>query len=260
MNAKSCLVWPLTGLLCAATAFAQGRPPARRMTGPAGPTPRLADGKPDLGNTQGSWNPRTIQNLAHEGPSGRNRWPDGPKPEIAFQPWAKALYQYRKDNFQLGDPEAKCLPPGIPRMYATPFPFQIFQHPDRVLFIFEGGAHIWRVVYTDGRPHSKDPNPTFLGESIGHWEGDTLVVDTIGFNENTWLDQDGHPHTDALHTVERFTRTDERTLKYEFIIEDPKTYEAPWGTFINIPWEPGLDLMEYICQENNKDLEHMVGK
>ena len=237
-----------------------GRPPNRAAKGPANPTPRLADGKPDLGNTKGAWNPRTIQNIAQEGPGGRNRWPDGPKPDIAFQPWAKALYQHRMDNLQLNDPEAKCLPPGIPRMYATPFPFQIFQLPDRVMFIFEGGDHMWRMVFTDGRPHSPDPNLTYLGESVGHWEGDTLVVDTIGFNENTWLDQDGHPHTDALHTLERFTRTDEMSLRYEFTIEDPKTYTAPWTTSYTIPWSPRLELLEYICQENNKDLQHMVGK
>ena len=143
---------------------------------------------------------------------------------------------------------------------ATPFPFQIFQLPDRVLFIFEGGAHIWRTIYTDGRTHSKDPNPSFLGESIGRWEGDTLVVDTIGFNDTTWLDQAGHPHTEALHTIERFTRTNERTLHFQVTIDDPKAYTKPWTTSYTIPWAAGHELYEYICQENNKDLPHMVGK
>ena len=108
------------------------------------------------------------------------------------------------------------------RMTATPFPFQIYQQPDRVIFIYEGGAHVWRVIYTDGRAHSKDLNPTYLGESIGHWEGDTLVVDVIGFNDRTWLDQDGHPHTEKLHVIERYTRVNELTLRYEFTVTPPR--------------------------------------
>ena len=145
-------------------------------------------------------------------------------------------------------------------MMATPFPFQIFQLPDRVLFLYEGGAHVWREIFTDGRPHPKDPNPTFLGDSIGHWEGDTLVVDAIGFNDKTWLDQDGHPHTEALHVIERYTRTDEMTLRYEATIDDPDTYAAKWTTAYTIPWQPGAELSEYICQENNQDVTHIQGK
>jgi hypothetical protein len=145
-------------------------------------------------------------------------------------------------------------------MMATPFPFQIFQLSDRVLFVFEGGAHVWRTIYTDGRAHQKDPNPSFLGDSVGHWEGDTLMVDVIGFNEVTWLDQAGHPHTDALHVIERFTRTNGMTLHYEVTVDDPKAYTKPWTTSYTIPWAPGVELYEYICQENNKDLAHMVGR
>jgi hypothetical protein len=145
-------------------------------------------------------------------------------------------------------------------MMATPFPFQIFQLPDRVLFVFEGGAHVWRAIFTDGRDHPKDPNPSFLGDSIGHWDGDTLVIDVIGFNDRTWLDQDGHPHTESLHVIERYTRTDEQTLHYEATIDDPKAYTKPWTTSYTIPWSPGAELYEYICQENNQDLPHMVGK
>jgi hypothetical protein len=180
--------------------------------------------------------------------------------DVPFQPWAKAAFDQRQATLLKDDPEGLCLPPGIPRLMATPFPFQIFQLPDRVLFVFEGGAHIWRAIYTDGRTHPKDPNPSFLGDSIGHWEGDTLVVDVVGFNDTTWLDQDGHPHTEALHVVERYTRTDEMTLHYEVTIDDPKAYTKPWSSGYTIPWSPGTELLEYICQENNKDLPHMVGK
>jgi hypothetical protein len=239
-----------------------GPPRDRAKDGPPKPVPRLADGHVDLGNTKGVWNPRTIQNLAGDGKIAQIRFPDLKKAsDISFQPWAKALYEERMiHTLQLNDPESKCLPPGIPRMYATPFPFQIHQLADRILFVFEGAAHVWRVVYTDGRKHSPDPNPSFLGESIGHWEGDTLVVDTIGFNENSWLDQDGHPHSDALHTVEKFTRAELDFIDYEVTIEDPKVYTAPWKFSYTIRWEGGGDLMEYICQENNKDILHMVGK
>ena len=107
-------------------------------------------------------------------------------------------------------------------MMTTPFAFQIFQEPDRVLFVFEGGTHIWRVIYMDGRQHPKDPNPTFLGDSIGHWEGDTLVTDVVGFNDETWIDASGHPHSDVLHVTERYTRTDENRLHYEPTIDDRK--------------------------------------
>ncbi len=236
-------------------------PDPPKSAGPPKPAPRLPDGKPDLGNGLGAWNPRTVANLAGTGRQGPGRSPVANRlPEVPFLPEAKAAFEQAQENLGREDPEARCLPPGIPRMYITPFPFQIYQLPDRVLFIFEGAAHVWRIVYMDGRPHTEDPNPTYLGESIGHWDGDTLVVDTIGFNTNTWLDQDGHPHTEQLHTIERFTRTNEMTLHYEFTIDDPGAYSEAWGNSVEIPWAPGGELLEYICQENNADVQHLVGK
>jgi hypothetical protein len=223
----------------------------------AGPVPRLPDGKPDLGNGKGAWNPRTIVNLAGIGRQGPARSPVEKVIEIPFLAWSKEYYEKAQANLAVDDPEARCLPPGIPRMQATPFPFQIYQFPDRVIFLYEGGAHMWRIVYTDGRPHTKDPNPTYLGEAVGHWEKDTLVVDVIGFNERTWLDQDGHPHSDKLHVIERYTRLDELTMRYEFTIDDPGAYEKPWSNSYLIPWVPDVELMEYVCQENNQDLYHM---
>jgi len=238
-----------------------GRIPERVGKGRLGPAPRLPDGKPDLGNGKGSWNPRILENIAGVGPGTPERRAVEKVVDVPFQPWARQLYEQRIADLQRDDPEARCLPPGIPRLYQTPFPFQIFQLTDRVLFVFEGGAHFWRAVYTDGRPHQKDPNPTWLGDSIGHWEGDTLVVDTIGFNDRSWLDQDGHPHTEALHTVERFERTDEATLHYQVTIEDPNAYTKPWTTSYTIPWAAGQELMEYVCNEdNNRDVPHLVGK
>ncbi|MEP7353503.1 MAG: hypothetical protein ABI824_09765 [Acidobacteriota bacterium] len=235
-------------------------PDAPKSEKPPKPTPRLADGHPDLGNGKGTWNPRTVVNLSGGGRQGPARSPVERQVEIPFLPWSKAYYEKAQANLAIDDPEARCLPPGVPRMTATPFPFQIFQLPDRVMFAFEGGAHMWRQIPTDGRPHSKDPNPTYLGESVGHWEGDTLVVDVIGFNERTWLDQDGHPHSDKLHVIEKYTRTDEMTLHFEVMIDDPGAYAEKWSNSYTIPWVPGGELMEYVCQENNQDLYHMAGK
>jgi hypothetical protein len=250
--------------LFATSAFGQlqgiaGRIPERPKND-AKPAPRLPDGHPDLGNAKGSWNPRIIANLAGMGNQGDSRSPVEKKVDVPFQPWAKAYYEKNIGNLSKDDPEARCLPPGIPRMNATPFPFQIYQLPDRIIFIYEGGTHIWRVVHMDGRPHPKDFNPSFMGDSVGHWEGDTLVIDVVGFNDKTWLDQDGHPHTDALHLIERYTRTDEMTLHYEAIIDDSKAYTKTWSSSYTIPWAPGAELLEYICQENNTDLNHLVGK
>jgi hypothetical protein len=224
------------------------------------PAPRLADGHPDLGNGGGVWNPRIIANIAGVGPGGPARSPVEKIVDVPFQPWAKTVYEQRLATLSKDDPEGLCLPPGIPRMMATPFPFQIFQAAGRIIFLFEGGAHMWRVVYTDGRPHPKDPNPTYLGDAVGRWDGDTLVVDVVGFNDRTWLDQDGHPHTEALHVIERYTRTDEMTLHYEATIDDPKAYTKPWTISYTIPWVPGAEPLEYICQENNQDTRHLVGK
>jgi hypothetical protein len=262
-------------ILIVAAMLAVSSSPAAGQAGPVGgrlpetpaanrpkakPTPRLADGHPDLGNGKGSWNPRIIANIAGIGPGGPGRSPVEKVIDVPFQPWAKAVYEDHLANLSKDDPEGLCLPPGVPRMMATPFPFQIFQVADRVIFLFEGGAHVWRTIFTDGRAHPKDPNPTYLGDSIGHWEGDTLLVDVIGFNDRTWLDQDGHPHTEALHVIEKYTRTDEMTLHYEATIDDPKAYAKPWTTSYTIPWQAGAEPLEYICQENNKDLSHLVGK
>ena len=144
-------------------------------------------------------------------------------------------------------------------MYATPFPFQIFQTPDRVLFVFEGATHIWRQIVTDGRPHAADPNPSFLGDAVGHWEGDTLVVDTIGFNGKTWLDQTGKPTTEALHVTERYRRKSFGTMEIQITIDDPKAYTKPWTVTEEARLMASGELYEFICNENNRDLDHLPG-
>jgi hypothetical protein len=245
---------------------------------PSRPTPRLPDGHPDLGNGKGSWSPVIIDDIAGTGGGDpgnidtqiANRKAGyglgGPRlvdkeVDVGFLPWAKKVYDERERTLSKDDPEARCLPPGNPRMMATPFPLQIYQLPDRLIFVYEGGAHMWRIVYTDGRAHSKDATdyPTYLGESIGHWDGDTMVVDIIGFNDRTWLDAAGHPHTEKLHVIERYTRTDEDTLHFEATIDDPGAYKKPWITSWNVKWEPGITPLEYICQEGNSDVQHLIG-
>jgi hypothetical protein len=230
---------------------------------PPGPAPRLPDnkeaygvnaGKPDLGGlAKGMWNVPYIINM-----SGQGTNPDGSAPvDVPCNAAAQKVFKYRQDTEMKDDPEGFCLPPGVPRMMYTPYPTEIFQLPDRILFIYEGGAHVWRIIWMDGRKHPEDPNPTYLGDSIGRWEGDTLVVDAVGFNTQTWLDAAGHPHGEKLHVTEKFSRPNMNTLRLEATIDDPEFYTKPWTVVTTATWRPGQELLEYICQENNRDLSHL---
>ena len=270
----------------------------RGSSGPPQPTPRLADGTPNLGRVPGEkgvWSVPYITNMGERiieadgktyveknPPSfgrGRGRG-DAPlgggegtaggggrggaksEPQVPFQPWAAAVYNYNSANNSKYDPEGYCLPPGGPRLMATPYPMEIIQLPEqkRIIMIFEGATHIWREIYMDGRPHPQgdDLNPTYLGHSVGRWEGDTLVVDVVGFNEATWMDYFGHPHTDMLHVIEKFSRPNKNTLNYEATFDDPGAYTRPFTVRWNINWNPTGELTEYICQENNKYLQRLT--
>jgi hypothetical protein len=197
-----------------------------------------------------------------EGGGGGGRGGAKSEPWVPFQPWAAAVYDYNSKNQSKYDPEGYCLPPGGPRLMATPYPAEIIQLPEqkRIIMIFEGATHIWREIFMDGREHPKGDalNPTYLGHSVGHWEGETLVVDVVGFNEATWLDYFGHPHTDMLHVVERFSRPSKGTLHYEALIDDPGAYTKPFTVAWDIPWTANGELSEYICQENNKYLQRLT--
>jgi hypothetical protein len=148
-------------------------------------------------------------------------------------PWAKAKYDEAKPGYgpkaQAGgnDPILKCNPTGIPRLLFFPQPFEIFQTPERVFMFFERD-HAWRQIWTDGRGHPKDLDPTWMGDSVGKWEGDTFVVDTIGFNEKSWVDFYGDPHSEDMHLIERYKRVDRNTMSLQLVIEDPKAYTATW--------------------------------
>jgi hypothetical protein len=250
------------------------------------PTPRLPDGTVNLGrapnDVDGNWKLPYIQNMADRalnrpqaaagaargGGGGRGaaagagqRGGAASEPWVPFLPWTAAVYNYHSKNESKYDPEGYCLPPGGPRLYATPYPMVILQQPElkRIYMNFEGGAHVWREIFMDGRPHpAKDKlqGSTWLGHSVGRWEGNTLVVDVANFNEGTWLDYYGHSHTDQMHVVERWTRPNKGTLHYEATIDDPGAYKAPWTIAWDIPWD-ATAIDEYICQENNQYLNHL---
>jgi hypothetical protein len=155
------------------------------------------------------------------------------------------------------DPEANCLPTGVPRL--APFPWRIVQTPTHTFFLYEGNIHSYRQIFMDGRKHPANPDPTWYGHSVGHWDNDTLVIDTIGFNDRFWFDFVGHPHTEQLHTVERYTRTNLETMTEEVTIDDPGSYKNPFTIVSSHRLLPGDELMEYICQENNRDVKHILG-
>jgi hypothetical protein len=143
----------------------------------------------------------------------------------------------------------QCLPPGTPRIYLQPFPFQIVQTPKEIVMIFEYD-HTVRQIFMDGRPHPEDITASYMGHSIGKWDGDTLVVDTVGFNEKTWLDRDGHPHSDQLHVVERFHRLDRDNMTMDLTMEDPKALAKPWKSTLYFQLKPDWDIMELACTDN----------
>ena len=216
---------------------------------PPKPTPRLPDGTVDLGG-KGVWAPIWVLDWAS------TRYVEK-APDLVFTPGGKKLYDERVATKSKDDPEGYCLPAGVPRYTGTPYPFQIVQLPDRVIILYEGASHMYRVVLLNAQL-SFDPDPSWLGESIGHYEGkDTLVVDSIAFNGRTWLDYVGHPASEKLHVVERYSRPSLQSLHYEALIEDPDNYEKPWTTAFNVRWQQGWEIKEYVCLENNKDLLHL---
>ena len=198
--------------------------------------PRLYDGKPDL---NGVWDIPYTNDMGRSVAGGLPFTPLG----------AEDFKNYDPSKF---DYTGHCLPAGLTRLVNTPMPMEIVQTPKRTVFLFEGFSS-YIVVPTDGRKHTKDPDPTWYGESIGWYEGDTLVVDSIGFNEKTRLDTIGHGHSDQLHVVQRYTRIDPKTIAFEINVEVPKMYSKPFTNKRTFRLNPG-ELMEYSCMENNKDL------
>jgi hypothetical protein len=212
------------------------------------PAPKTPDGKPDI---SGLWRPSPpyIVNIASDLKPG-----DAP-----FQPWAAALFKHRRDTESKEDPTGNCIPGGVPRSDAVPYPFKIVNADKMILILYEA-VHSFRQIFTDGRGLPKDPNPTWQGYSIGHWDGNDFVAETAGFNNQGWLDNEGRPATDALRVTERFRRKDFGNMDILITIDDPKAYTKPWNVTLPLKLLPDTDLLEYVCNENNKDIEHLVGK
>ena len=216
----------------------------------AAPAPRRPDGKPDLTGIWGTVSPKYLANLAADFKPG----------DFPIQAWAEALTKERMTGIHAGEESnANCLPQGVPRIDATPNPFKILQEPDLVVILYEAFGQ-FRQVYLDGRALPRDPNPTWLGYSVGRWDGDTLVVETTGFNGKTWLDQAGHPTTDALRVTERYHRRDFGHLAIQVTIDDPKAYTKPWTVTEPMQLFADTDLIEFVCNENEKDLKHLGKK
>ena len=180
-----------------------------------------------------------------------------PKEDPPFQPGVEALFKARdlanmQSDPDVGpDPTQRCIPPGIPRTMLQPFPWEIVQTADRVIMIFEYQSLV-RQIFMDGRGHPKDLEATYMGHAIGKFEGDTLVVDTVGLNDKTWLDPKGLPHSEALHVVEHIRRVDHDTLNVVYTIDDPKTYTKPWTAEVIFKLHPEWQIQEYVCSENNR--------
>lgn len=229
----------------------------------AKPTPRWPDGRVNLATApgeKGHWI-RTRRELVVDDQTTNKLPTDRRVEDIPFQPWAKALFDYRRTKDDRDSPHARCKPDAGPREIETAYGFEMVEYADiqRVLVFDIGGPQTFRTIYMDGRPHPRDLTPSYLGHSVGRWEGDTLVVDTVGFNEKNWIDAEGLMHTDQYHQVERFTRTDFNTLKYEVTIDDPGAYTARWTAGFLLRWTAGSELFEYVCQANNMNPDMTMG-
>jgi len=249
-------------------------PLAQRRGGPppppARPTPHWPDGRVNLGpppGEKGVWTPPGIVQLSVFDQSVNRVSPTSHLPnnikieDVPFQPWARALHAAREANFERDEPHTRCKASGGPRQFITPYGVEFVDMPEtKRIYIFDiGGPHTFRTIYMDGRPHPKDLDPLYYGHSVGHWDGESLVVDTVGYNTKFWMDREGTPHTEQLHLVERFTRTDMNSMKYEATVDDPGAYTSTWtGGFI-LRWSAGTELFEYVCQDNNQSPRGMVG-
>ena len=212
----------------------------------AAPVPRMPGGKPDLSGIWQTTNGRLLQNLGADGV------------EIPMRPAAQAIWKERQENNGKDRPSGRCISHGVTDFNALNTPTKIVQNPSVTIILFESYNH-YRQILTDGRPLPVDPQPAWLGYSVGRWDGDTFVVDTNGLSSVTWLDDGGHPHSDQMRVQERFRRLDFGHLDIEMTIDDPEFYTRPWTVTVHKGLMVDGELIEWMC-ENEKDLVHMVGK
>jgi hypothetical protein len=214
------------------------------------PAPRMPDGKPDL---SGLWRPEAnpyaldvIRDLKDEG---------------IFRPAAEAIFLERVADYRRGSPVTHCLPGGPLEVFGFGgnLLYRIVQSPTVVAVLYESGIR-YRQIFIDGRELPKDPNPTWMGYSVGRWEGDTLVVESAGFNDRTWLDMIGHPHSEDLRVTERFRRVDFGHMQFQITFNDPKTLTKPLSISLSVSYAPDTDTIENVCSENERDAPHLVSK
>jgi hypothetical protein len=185
--------------------------------------------------------------------------PVKPVDQLPLQSWARDVFADRQINEF--EPHTRCKPSGVAREFQTPYGVEFVELPEQgKIYIFDiGGPHTFRTIYMDGRSHPRDGSRSAYGHSVGWWEGDSLVSDTTNFSEGFWLDRKGLPHTERLHTIERWTRKDYTTMEYSLTVDDPGAYTASWTTSVVLSWERGTELFEYVCQQQNYASELMVG-
>ena len=213
------------------------------------PAPRTASGTVDL---SGIWQTDVKYNF--------NLGADLKPEDIVMLAWAQALQAERRDNNGKDDPEGFCLPPGFPRVNGVPFPQKIVQLPGAIIILYETRTTFRQIFFDNGHTLPSDPQPTWMGYSKGRWDGDTLIVETTGFNDRTWLDDNGHPHSDQMQVTERFRRPSFGQLLVDITIDDPKTYAKPWTVTQAFQLAADNELIEYVCNEDNLDVPHLVGK
>ena len=248
---RQCLILPILVVAAAfslSTAiFSQTAKPPDAATAKPKPGAKAAASTPDF---SGVWAPSRKMGAFH--------WAFEAGEPIPMQPWAAqrckevgcGIGEDTRALDENADPTlVSCAPYGVPRLLNSSTPFEIFQVPGRVLMFFESGSAL-RQIWMDGRKHPEDPDPTWFGHAIGRWDGDTLVVDSIGFTDKTWLASSGHPHSDALHLVERYRRVDHDTLVSEITFDDPKTYTKPWKAKVVYNLQKNWELKEqFLCED-----------
>ena len=225
--------------------------PAQTTEQPEAATAQAPSPTPDL---SGLW--IRLRDPAHSSLNldfGKAVSPMTPWAEAKFKA-ANSIYRSSSPSTVLSDPIYSCFPPGVPRIYLLNFPVQIVQVPGQVIMLFEFD-HFVRRIYTDGRAHDKDVGPLWMGDSIGKWEGDTLVADTVSFNDKTTLDREGYPHSDAMHVVERIRRVDQNSLVIDLTIDDSKAYTKAWGAKLNFQLRTDWKIMEHVCEDNASFLD-----
>jgi hypothetical protein len=239
---------------------------AQWLNYPAAGIPRLPDGKPDLSapaptrDLSGTWmGPRDT--LGAGGPPRYATYlaADLPEGSVPLKPDARAIVRERFEQLGKDNPFSRCLPAGVPAAWMQPAPIKIAQSRG-VTFVLYETRGMYRQIFTDGRALPKDPNPSWMGYSVGRWEGNVFVVESIGFNDRTWLDGIGHPHGQRLRVIERLHRRDFGHLELAVTIDDDEFYEKPWTVPVVLELAPDTELLEDVCLENERSVEHMIGK